>query len=250
MPDIDLVVEDISPRALNFDEAYAHRQSPLYEFFQFGRYPRTFSNPAVLKDCFFFELYVSSYVDKWPSSSPPPDPGMFEKLFANILGSLAGDKNRLTLHVESIEADYFDELEVINTLLAPRNLSYVLLPKPLLPGDQRTQPEVGNLVFEWPLDSLDHVIEHWFMSPIVSIEGYISRQTVLPEIEALYFQADTEARIRELLRTIEVGFRIWQDNNGLFLVSDKLDERALNARLRTPQLASSLKEASRRDSPS
>lgn len=245
MPDVELVVEDIRPQALNFDEAYAHRQSPVYEFFQFGRYPRTFYNPLVLQDCFFFELYASSYVDKWPSSSPPPDPRMFEKLFGNILGSLTGERNRLTLHVKSMEADYFDELEVVKTLLAPRNLSYILLPNPLVPGDARTQFDVGNLVFEWPLDSLDHVIEYWFVSPIVSIEGYISRQSVLPVIAELYFQADTEARIREFLRSIEVGFRIWQDNNGLFLLSDKLDESALKERLHSPQLVTSLREESR-----
>lgn len=246
MPDMDLVVEDISSRALNFDEAYAHRQSPLYEFFQFGRYPRTFSNPQVLKDCFFCELHVSSYVANWPSSPAPPDPGVFEKLFGDILRSLTGEGNKLTLHVASIDADYFDELEVIKTLLAPRNLSYILLSNPLLPGDLRTQPDVGKLVFEWPLDSLDYVVEHWFMSPIVSIEGYISRQNILPKITELYFEADTEARIRELLRNIEVGFRVWQDNNGLFLLSDKLDESALKERLHTPQLVASLKEASRR----
>jgi hypothetical protein len=246
MPDIDLVVEDITLQALNFDKAYAHGPSPLYEFFQFGRYPRTFCNPLVLKDCHFFELHASSYVDKWPSSPPPPNPGMFEKLFANILRSLTGEGNRLTLHVKSFDDDYFEELEVVKTLLAPHNLSYIFLSNSSRIAVPGTRSDVGNLIFEWPLDSLDHVVEHWFMSPIVSIEGYISRQSVLPKIAELYFQADTEARIRELLRSLEVGFRIWQDNNGLFLLSDKLDESALKERLYTPQLVTSLKEASRR----
>ena len=84
------------------------------------------------------------------------------------------------------------------------------------------------------------------MSPIVSVEGYISPQRVLGRLAELYFQPDTEERIRTLLRAIDIGFRVWPDNNGLFLLSDKLDSNALRERLPASELATLLEEASHR----
>ncbi len=243
---VELKIQDVSPESLNFEQAIKNRLSPLGEFWQFGRYPRTFSDASVFKDSFFCDLYITSYVENSVLNSPPPHPGIFEEFFPTILSRLVREENTLTLYVKSLDPDYFDELDVIKTQLAPRNLSYILLPNPLLPGDRRTQLDVGHLIFEWPLDSLDYVTEHWFMTPIVTVEGYISRQPVLGSIAKLYFEPDTEERIRNLLRTIEVGFRVWPDNNGLFLLSDKFDCDALKERLHVSELAPLLEEASRR----
>lgn len=243
MMNVKLLVNDVTAQALNFQEAIQHGLSPLYEFFQFGRYPRNFSSPSVLKDCFFAELYLTRNVEKWGANPPPPDPAVFEEFFPHILRVLTGPGNKLTLHIKSLDPDYFDELEVIKTLLVSRNLNYILLANPLVPGEPRTQLDVGNLVFEWPVDALDYVVEHWFMSPIVSCEGYISGESCLPRIAECYFQADTEERIRELLRKIEIGFKVWQDNNGLFLLSDKFGSAALQKRLEEPDLLSLLQAA-------
>jgi hypothetical protein len=69
------------------------------------------------------------------------------------------------------------------------------------------------------------------MSPTVTIEGYASSSSAVSAISRLYFEPDTEERVRELLRIIEFGFRLWRDNDGLFLATDKLDYDVLKGRL-------------------
>lgn len=243
---VEIEIQDVTAESLNFDQTGGRGLGPLAEFFQFGKYPRAFSKPSQLRDCYFSELFINCYVKDWSSNNLPPHPGIFEEFFQPILSRLTGPGNILTLYVKSIDPSYFEELEVIKTLLAPRNLSYILLSNPFLPQGQRTQLDFGHLLFEWPTDSLDYVVENWFMSPIVSVEGYISPQRVLGRLAELYFQADTEERIRTLLRAIDIGFRVWPDNNGLFLLSDKLDSNALRERLRASELAMLLEEASHR----
>lgn len=224
---MEVKIQDVSAESLNFAQAIEQGGSPLGEFFQFGRYPRAFSRPSVLNDCFFCELHLAAYVNDWSTQPGPPNPGVFEESFPTFLRRLTGTENILTLFVKSLDPNYFDELDVIKNLLSPRNLNYLLLANPRLPQDRRTQLDVGHLVFEWPVEALDYVVENWFMSPIITIEGYISPQSVLGRIAELYFEPDTEERIRNLLRILRVGFRVWPDNNGLFLLSDKLDCNAL-----------------------
>jgi uncharacterized protein (DUF2384 family) len=238
---VELKVEDVRERALDYGLYARSGVSPLNEFFQFWRYPRVFSDPAALADCYFYDLYVN-YKVAWGA----PHPAIFEQFFPAILARLVGKSNSLTLFVKSIDPEYFNELRVIETLLAPRNLLYVLLPDPILPGDRRTQVDVGHLIFEWPADSLDYVVENWFMSPQVSVEGYISAEPPLARLAELYFAPDSEERVREVLRAVEVGFRVWPDNNGLFLATDKLDRRGLEERLYLSDLNPSLQEAANR----
>lgn len=239
--DAELRIEDVTPTVLDFD-AYRNRgASPLYEFFQFARYPREFADPAALSGCRFYDLSISYRVE-WGA----PHPGIFEDFFPTILRRLVGEGGALTLFVKSLDRSYHDELRFIEGTLAPANLSYVLLPNPLRPGDRRTQVDVGHLVFEWPADSAERIADEWFMSPLVSVEGYVAPAPPLAEVAALYFRPDTEERIRQLLRTVEVGFRVWPDNNGLFLLTDKLSAADLHERLRTPELNAAIAEAARR----
>lgn len=214
-------------------------------FFQFWNWGRVLSDRDCLADCSFFDLHITEYVRDWPGAPDfrPAHPGLFEDFFPTLLTQLVGTTRKLTLYVKSIDRTYFHEPEVIATLLAPRNLEYVLLSNPLRPGDSRTQIDPGHLVFEWPVDSLAHVVEHWFMSPIVTVEGYVSSELPLGRIADLYFQRDTAERIRELLRVIDFGFRVWKDNNGLFLATDKFDHGGLEERLEVPRVNRLLAEA-------
>jgi hypothetical protein len=71
---------------------------------------------------------------------------------------------------------------------------------------------------------------------VIEIEGYISRRSCLGELAQLYFQPYNAGTIRQVLKTIEFGFSLYTDNNGLLILSDKLDEDTLRSRLRDPEL--------------
>ena len=90
------------------------------------------------------------------------------------------------------------------------------------------------------------VVNQWFMSPTVTIEGYASPSSAISAISRLYFEPDSEERARELLRIIEFGFRLWRDNNGLFLATDKLDADVLRNRLALDDLNRELSRAAQR----
>jgi hypothetical protein len=243
---VELNVKDIRTTVLNYDLYLKQRAGLLRDFFRFRGQPRSFSNPAALGDCFFYDLHITHYVDRWGPHPPPPHPGFFEDFFPMILGRLVGPQNKLMLHISSSDPDYFDELSVANEILSPRNLAHVLLPSPPSPGGETIQAEVGDLVFEWPTDSLEYIVDQWFMSPQVTVEGYIGEKSVLEQIAKLYAQEDTEERIRRLLEKIEIGFKVWPDNNGLFVLTDKFDIGALRERLGIAELNHALQEAQSR----
>src|SRR5260370_23307063 len=79
---------------------------------------------------------------------------------------------------------------------------------------------------------MEEVARKWFHSPCIEIEGYIGNDNFLGQIARLYFEPDTELRIRELLRYIDIGFRVRQDNDGLFMASQK--RPSLSCRTRKP----------------
>jgi hypothetical protein len=162
--------------------------------------------------------------------SHAPNPSLFEAFFPTILQRLLGSST-LTLFVKAFDLDYFNELQTVERILAPRALSYVLLANLSGPPDSRSPLDFGNLVFEWPKNELRHVVDQWFMSPTVTVEGYAASSAAVSAISRLYFEPDTEERVRELLRAIDFGFRLWRDNDGLFLVTDKLDHDVLKDRL-------------------
>jgi hypothetical protein len=197
----------------------------------------------LLKDCFSFDLLIPVYVEKgnWPEPHGPAHPGVFEDAFPAILSQLVGPDNVLTLHLEAVEPNFFDELTFIREVLVPRRLDYVLLPP--RPDPKYPKAAAGNLLFEWPLDSAQHIVDQWFQGFVIEIEGYISRRSCLGELAKLHFQPYNASTIRELLRGLEFAFKLWLDDNGLFILSDKLPEEELRKRLIDQDLDATIKTA-------
>jgi hypothetical protein len=213
---LELKVAEVRATVLNYPLYRGMEHSLLNELFHFPRTERRFSAPDVLADCFFYDIGIRPPTDSYL----PPESGAFETIFPLVLRRLLRS-SRLTLFVKSYDRDYFDEFAVIEDL-ARRRLRYVLLPDLGNPQDPRAELDRGNLIFEWPPDSLTSIVEKWFMSPTVSVEGYVAPSIPLVEITHLYFDPDTEERIRKLLRFVDFAFRVWTDNDGLFLATDKL----------------------------
>ncbi len=230
-------LKDVTSIVLDYQAFAKDRLGPLYEFFQFWRYPRTFSNPKELSGITFsdlgFQLEPPGLSQQYFSAVLP----LFARLFPDIIARLMGRSGKLCLFVKGMDRTYFDELEMIDKVLVPRNLSYVLLP-PRAPfkKDAPVRLGAGHLIFEWPSELLDEVPLKWFLSPCIEIEGYIGQNDLLGQIARLYFEPDTEIRIRELLNYIDIGFRVHQDNDGLFLASQKLNMEALSNLLGISQL--------------
>jgi hypothetical protein len=230
-------LKDVTSIVLDYQAFAKERLSPLYEFFQFWRYPRTFSNPKELLGITFSDLGFQ--LEPPGVSQQPFSAGLriFARLFPDIIARLMGSSGKLCLFVKGMDRTYFDELEMIDKVLVPRNLSYVLLP-PSAPFKKDEPVRLGaeHLIFEWHSELLDEVPRKWFLSPCIEIEGYIGKDNFLGQIARLYFEPDTELRIRELLRYIDIGFRVHQDNDGLFLASQKLNMEALGNLLGLSQL--------------
>ncbi len=243
---VELAIQDVRERILNYALYGGGGHNLLHGFFHFPRTDRLFRSPRLLSDCHFYDISIRDSAENRDPKTSTPDPRLFEAFFPTILQRLLGSAT-LTLFVKAFDRDYFNELETVERILAPRSLGYVLLANLSGPADSRSPVDFGNLVFEWPKDELSHVVEQWFMSPTVTIEGYAGPSSAVSAISRLYFEPDTEERARELLRVIEFGFRLWRDNNGLFLVTDKLDGDVLKGRLSLDDLNRELSRAAQRD---
>ena len=239
-----LQLKDITSTVFDYQLFEERRLSPLYEFFQFWRYPRRFSNPKDLSGVTFCDLSFD-YEPTGASEQPMPSGWhLFGPLFREIITRLMARSGKLCLFVKGMDRTYLDELETIDKVLVPQNLSYVLLP-PSAPfkKDAPVRLGAGHLIFEWPGELLDEVPQKWFRSPVIEIEGYIGDDDFLGQIARLYFEPDTELRIRELLRYIDIGFRVRQDNDGLFMASQKLNMEALSDLLGLSQLNLMVRQA-------
>lgn len=231
-----LEIKDVRAKILDYERYISRRAGLLYEFFEFWPVPRNFDDPIKLSDCFFFNLHIGSYMTEWvPGVLPPPDPSVFSQAFPSLVKSLVRE-NTLTLCVKSVDPDYFDPLRTVKEILQPQNLDYMLMRRSQKHNKQGGSLTEGVLFFEWPTTNLEYVVDHWFMSPQVTIEGYISANSVLPKLAQLFVLPDTEERLRELLRAIEIGFKIWQDFNGIFLLSDRMNFEAIKDRLQSVEL--------------
>lgn len=240
-----LKISDVREFALDFQSARGKRTPALREFFLLFRYPREFTNPSVLGACSFYDLYIDYRFGNQPGRPGPPHPGVFADLFPTILRRLVGCGNTLTFFVKSVDRSYFDETDIINRFLAPRNLRYVLLANSAVGASQMVEPDAGLLFFEWPLEMLEHVASHWFMCPQVTIEGYIAPESPLALISDLSFRGDSEETVLQVIRGIDIGFRVWTDNNGLFLLTDKHKMQDIEAKLDVPSLEEAIAKTTR-----
>jgi hypothetical protein len=217
----------IQPAEISLDGNGSHT------FFGFERSSTGADDRHLLEDCSCFNLHIPLYVTKgWPEPHGPAHPGVFEDAFPAILSRLLDPDSILTLHLGPVEPRFFDELTFIRDVLTPRRMEYVMLPSRL---DPKYPAKRGNLLFEWPLDSIQHIADHWFKGFLIAIEGYVSRRSCLGELAELYFQPYNAGTIRKVLRTLGFGFKLSTDNNGLFILSDKLSEDALRQRLMDPK---------------
>ena len=233
---LELKITEVRATVLDYPLYRGMELSLLNELFHFPRTERRFAAPDVLADCFFYEIGIPRPTDSYL----PPESGAFETVFPLVLRRLLRS-SKLTLFVKSYDRDYFDEFGVIEDL-ARRRLRYVLLPDIGSPQDPRVELDRGNLIFEWPVESLTSIVEKWFMSPTVSIEGYVAPSVPLVEITHLYFDPDTEERVRKLLRFVDFAFRLSPDNDGLFLATDKLKLEEVTSLLQIQDLNRRLAE--------
>ena len=199
----------------------------------------------MLADCAFFDLCITYYVRNWPGKKHHP--GIFEEFFPLILERLIAPGNILTLFINDWEGGYFELQQHVENQLKPRGLSHVFLPDSNIAPPSGSQNRPQRLVFEWPADSLNFILEeHWlYYGPFIETEGYVSKGPVLDKITRLYAQPDSEQRIRELLRATEFCFRVWPDGDGMLLLTDKLDLDGLKRRLRLHELNPLILEAAR-----
>jgi hypothetical protein len=140
------------------------------------------------------------------------------------------------LHIRGVEREYFDELQVVDAILEPRRLRYVLVSRPPVPTDSRLRLGAGYLFFEWPHHGGDEVVERWFESPAIEIEGYVARDCPLGHLTTCYFEQDTEERLARLLANIDLGFRLWPDNNGILVFTQHLQKSDLERRIDLPAM--------------
>jgi hypothetical protein len=130
-------------------------------------------------------------------------------------------------------------LTFIRDALAPRHVEYLLIPSRL---DPQYPSQIGSLLFEWPLDSVQFIADNWFHRGL-TIEGYLSPRPCLGKLAEQYFEPYSERSVRKVLETLEFGFRVWPDNNGLFILSDKLNADAFRNRLACPELDEAIRAA-------
>jgi hypothetical protein len=247
MPDaaqsVALRIEDAGGRAREISNGPGLPGSDLGGFFQVGHQHRAFRRLRTFEKCNFFDLHFSLYFGSTATQLGPAHPGLFGDLFPELLQRLAGGATTLTLLIRDVSSDFFDEFSVIQSELLRKGLRFALLShlEPSLYEDRRP----GNLFFEWPVEDLRDVVDKWFMVPQVTIEGYVSKQPILGLLSMLYVQADTERRIMQLLRSLEFGFRLWRDLNGLWVLSDKVNRSELERRLRLDELNALVQQRAR-----
>lgn len=241
---LQITIEDVKDRALKTQESGALPPQWLAGFFRFQRQVESAGGLHGLENCFFYDLYVPSFVSNWPSKPSPPHPGVFADIFPTLLKHLVQSGRVLTLYVRGMLREHFNELEVIDKVLCPRGLRYALLSNENVEnlGDAKVELGAGNLIFEWPMNEGTFIVQNWFFSPGVEIEGYISKTDVLPRIASLYFEPYRPENVCTLLSGIELGFRLWPDNNGLFLLSEAVPLDSLKMRLSTSELESHIQQ--------
>lgn len=138
----------------------------------------------------------------------------FERLVARLMTESIG-RRHLVLSIGGVDRRHFDHMRVIDGMLAPAALPYLLF------GAEPDGMFAGSpaLFFEWPVDRLDAIVDNWFRGFLVEVEGYVSAVSPLSAIGRLYFEDDEVSRLHELLAHVDFAFRVMIDNDGITIVS-------------------------------
>ena len=83
-------LKDVTSIVLDYQAFAKDRLSPLYEFFQFWRYPRTFSNPKELLGITFSDLGFQLEPPGVPQQPFSAGLRIFARLFPDIIARLMG----------------------------------------------------------------------------------------------------------------------------------------------------------------
>lgn len=90
-----------------------------------------------------------------------------------------------------------------------------------------SREETPDLFFEWSREQATFMVQEWFMSPQVAIEGYISNGPIFQEILPCSSLAPAPKPPRELLDSMEIAFRLWPDFNGMSILTRKVSSDGL-----------------------
>ena len=202
---------------------------PWADFFGFGPDIHPQELEKEFSDCFLYEICFDIRVKDRPNSSPsPPHPGVFAKCFPVLLRNMVKNNEVLTLLVKSLDPDYFDELKFIGASLNGDSRKFVMVSGRKRQGASFPVQELPDLLFEWAPDDGVVIVNEWFMSPQVHIEGYVSPASVLAEAVASSHIAAKPKRRRDFVKVLSFAFRLWPDFNGVSIITDKLSYEALH----------------------
>jgi hypothetical protein len=226
-------------RLVGTGESLSGIEAQLEGFFQFGRFPRIFRDAQPLQDVQAWAVTFDYFVKDWPTS-PPPHPAFFEELFPLLIRNLMRDQI-LTMHVKSVDSEVFSEETAIRELLIPGGHKYAMLND--ISSGFPTEKTFGNLFFETPQNLLEHVTREWFVSPQVTIQGFVAPVFPIDGISKWYYGHDNAESMRSLMRSISCGFSVWRDFNGLVVLTDKWTESDLRSRVITDELQDAIDAA-------
>lgn len=221
-----VTIADAREKALDY-KAGLWRATADRSLFHFAQ-DRTLTDPAVLAGCTFADIYFSHRVS-WGA----PHPGVFRDFFPQLLSPLLPEGLILILTLTGMEPKDFDEAQFIEQELLPRKLdSFWLGPS----ASRSHQVEFKTLLFEWPRAELATIVDLGFKGFLVQFEGYILEARSKQVLRELFERPNNDLMFRELLRHLPFSFRVWSDNNGLFLATDRLAIQELAKRLEIDKL--------------
>lgn len=221
-----LIIADAKEKILNYN-AFLWRASADRSIFHFCQ-DRTLTDPVVLSNCTLADIYFSHRVS-WGA----PHPGVFKDFFPRLLSPLLHESRVLLLALTGMDPIDFDERRFIDEELLPRKLDFFWLG----PSTSRTPAvQFKSLFFEWPGSELEAIVEIGFKGFLVQFEGYILQNREVEVLKRLFEWPNDDRMFRELLRNVPFAFRVWSDNNGLFLATDRLSIDELPACLEVDKL--------------
>jgi hypothetical protein len=210
--------ESVNPREalivteVNWDDVSYEREA--LELFQFARVPRL--APASIEGTKIKAVDV--HYDVWePVASPQPrllSRARFERNFPSLIRDwAAAGSTSVCLFVKGPSREFFDELEIIASILQPERHRYCLLP----PLGEWVDGEVGNLLFEWPLSRIEQAVDDWFMSPSLQFEMYVGNAGLINRLAILYLEPESDEKWHRAVAETQFSLRVWPDCDGMFV---------------------------------